>query len=195
MARSAKISKEQAIRSAINAFWRYGYSAMGVRRLEEETGINRFMLQTVFGGKGGIFFLVLDEYTLLFKNLLFDPLAKGDISNIQEFFELRTTDNSFTKPEYGCLIINTLSEDLVNEPEIRKRVNKHFSLMRQSFNSALKNEMAKGTLHDDFEPNKASEFLMNTAVGLNVVMRNDGSNQNALLTLEMVKNTLRSWKK
>ena len=113
MARSAKMSKEQAIRSAINAFWRYGYSAMGVRRLEEETGINRFMLQTVFGGKGGIFFLVLDEYTLLFKNLLLDPLAKGDISNVQEFFELRTTDNSFTKPEYGCLIINTLLSPLV----------------------------------------------------------------------------------
>lgn len=194
MARKSKISRENAISAAINAFWKFGYGSIGVRQLEEETGINRFMLQTVFGGKEGLFIEALKGYSDFIEKMLFLPLKEGDLSSIEAFFELRVNRNMFTKPEYGCLAINTLSEDSDLSPAVKAGVNRHFALMREAFEGALKNEKSRGTLRDEVDTVKAGEFLMNSAVGLNVVMRNDGTNTNALQTVEMIKNILDGWR-
>ena len=54
MPRERKLTIEEAIEKSMFAFWEHGFG-LGVRNLEQITGINRFMLQTELGGKEGLF--------------------------------------------------------------------------------------------------------------------------------------------
>ena len=70
MPRKRKLSIEEAIEKSMFAFWQYGFG-LGVRSLEEKTGINRFMLQTELGGKEGLFIKALDAYLAKWKKTYF----------------------------------------------------------------------------------------------------------------------------
>ena len=82
MGRAKKVDRELARKSALSAFWVHGYNSLGVRKLEELTGINRFALQTEFGGKAGLFGEILDAYTAEWDNNYLEPVRNGNLDDL-----------------------------------------------------------------------------------------------------------------
>ena len=74
MARAKSYDREVAVEAAMLAFWRKGYGALGVREIESETSINRFALQTDFGGKQGLFLEALQKYLAISDETALKPL-------------------------------------------------------------------------------------------------------------------------
>ncbi|OUS27318.1 hypothetical protein A9Q99_15000 [Gammaproteobacteria bacterium 45_16_T64] len=196
MPRTRKVDKTVAQQKALSAFWKIGYNQLGVRALEEATGINRFALQKEYGGKAGLFIKVLDDYLLLSENGVFNNVSNGGLEEVATLFLMRA-DNE-TLPEetrYGCLAINTACENDGKNEEINHRIMNFFDMIGDAFKSALSNEKKQGTLKDNVNIQQACEFLRGELIGLNVVARANRDNQAILPAVKFTANIVRSWKK
>jgi TetR/AcrR family transcriptional repressor of nem operon len=196
MPRTRKVTKEEAQQRAMSAFWKHGYKQLGVRALEEATGINRFSLQTEYGGKAGLFLAVLDDYLDLTRNSMMVELFEGGLEDISALFLNRANNDALPEESRcGCLLINTACQDDGENPDISARVTDFFQLIRDAFTSALKNEQAKGVLKEGLDLERAAEFLRGELVGINIIAKAYGDNTAALPAAEFTVDIIRGWKK
>jgi len=196
MPRIRKVSKEAAKQKAMSAFWKTGYNQLGVRALEEATGINRFTLQKEYGGKAGLFLQILDDYLQLSKNIIFYNVKNGGLEEIAALFLLRADNNALPEEtRNGCLGINTACENNGDNEEINIRIKSILDVISDSFRSALENEKTKGTLKDGIDIHQAAEFLRCEMIGLNVAAKLNGDNQAALPAATFTAEIVRGWKK
>lgn len=195
MARSRKVEIDAARALALSAFWSHGYQTLGVRKLEELTGINRFMLQTEFGGKQGLFLETIDAYISQWDKDYLIQIRAGNIDQIVDFFNLRASNTTVSEANNGCLMINTLCEGPVENSDIKDRIFKFMDLMRNSLSQALCNERAQGSLKKTVDIDQASEMLANALIGMNVTIKLHGKNEAAQAAAKQLCKTLLSWRK
>ena len=62
MARPSKFDRDEAIETAMEAFWRAGYQACSVRALSERLGITRSSFYNAFGSREALFREALARY-------------------------------------------------------------------------------------------------------------------------------------
>ena len=74
MARPAKISSEQALSAAMPLFWEFGYFGLDTRTLGARTGLTRFSLNRVWGGKHKFYLAVMDAYLAEHERALLPPV-------------------------------------------------------------------------------------------------------------------------
>jgi TetR/AcrR family transcriptional repressor of nem operon len=195
MARARKVEIGTARALALSAFWSHGYQSLGVRKLEELTGINRFMLQTEFGGKQGLFLETIDSYISQWDENYLIQIRAGNIDQIVHFFNLRASNATAPEANNGCLMINTLCEGQVEDSEIKDRVFKFMRLMRSSLRLALCNERSQGSLKKSVDIDEASEMLANALIGMNVTIKLHGKNEAAQAAAKQLCKTVLSWRK
>lgn len=194
MPRVKKLSREQAIEKAIYAFWQYGYD-LSVRDLERTTGINRFMLQTEFGGKEGLFLCALDAYLENGKTRMFDPISNGDLDTIATIFLKRCSENLNPNAKYGCLAINTVLDENATSLEIEKR-RKHFlKLSHDSYKNAIENERKNGRIIEELDSEQAANFLTVSIIGINMVIKVNKRSTAAEPAAKMIIQQIMSWRK
>jgi TetR/AcrR family transcriptional repressor of nem operon len=195
VARARKIDRNKARELALKAFWLNGYTGLGVRKLEEITGINRFMLQTEFGGKEGLFVGVLDAYISLTEKLCNETVRSGNLDGLIALFLQRAGDALPMESSNGCLMINTLCEGDTESAAIKQRGVDFMDVMRSAMIQALKNEQSQGTLVIGLDINEASEMLMASMVGMNVLVKMSGDNRAVLPAAKMIEKTILSWRR
>jgi TetR/AcrR family transcriptional regulator, transcriptional repressor for nem operon len=196
MPRRREVTKEESQKRAMYAFWKHGYKQLGVRALEEATGINRFSLQTEYGGKAGLFLSVLDDYLDLTRNHMMVKLFDGGLEDISALFLNRASNDTLPEESRcGCLLINTACQDDGVNPDISARVTDFFQLIDDAFTSALENEQAKGVLKQGIDIKQAAEFLRGELVGINVIAKAYGDNTAALPAAEFTVDIIRGWEK
>lgn len=66
--------------------WTHGFSSLGTRQIEEETGITRFTLQMTYGGKMKLFLTALDAYLDMFERSALLNTTDGGLGGIARFF-------------------------------------------------------------------------------------------------------------
>jgi TetR/AcrR family transcriptional repressor of nem operon len=194
MGRAKKVDREIARASALSAFWIHGYKSLGVRKLEELTGINRFALQTEFGGKTGLFGEILDAYTSAWDSSHLEPVRNGNLDDLAAYFLHRASKAARAEANSGCLIINTLSEGKLDTPEISERISRFLDHIQKTFAQALQNESAQGTLISDLDIGAASQMLLSSLIGMNILIRMEGSSEAALPTAIGLQTTIMSWR-
>ena len=62
MPRSKQFEPEQALSSAMSAFWRHGYDATSMEDLMDCMGIGRASIYNAFGNKRALFLSALEHY-------------------------------------------------------------------------------------------------------------------------------------
>jgi len=194
MGRAKKVDRELARESALSAFWIHGYKSLGVRKLEELTGINRFALQTEFGGKNGLFVEILDTYTSAWDTKYLEPVRNGNLDDLAAYFVQRASMDARTETNSGCLMINTLSEGNLDAPEISERVSNFLDHVQNTFSKALHNERVQGTLISSLDIDEASQMLLSSLIGMNILIRLKGSNEAALPTAIGLRTTIMNWR-
>ncbi len=194
MGRARKVDLKTAKEAALSAFWLNGYKGLGVRKLEELTGINRFALQTDFGGKNGLFLVILETYTRAWNDTFRDTLCAGNLDDLAAYFILRASGDARAEMNNGCLVFNTLGEDEPDSLEIHDAITQFMDTIESCFASALRNERADGTLCENLDIEEASQMLLSALIGMNMLIKAKQSNEAALPTALALKSTIMGWR-
>tara|TARA_B100001250_G_scaffold192991_1_gene165907 strand:+ start:37 stop:624 length:588 start_codon:yes stop_codon:yes gene_type:complete len=194
MPRKRKLSIEEAIEKSMFAFWQYGFG-LGVRSLEEKTGINRFMLQTELGGKEGLFIKALDAYLAKMEKDLFLPIASGNLDTIVELLKKQFNDNRKPMACHGCFAVNTISDENAVSEEIERRRRRFMDLSLKSFISALQNEQKNNRLKKNLNIGKTASFLTASIFGINILDKIKNNNSHSRPAMEMLVQQIMSWRK
>lgn len=178
MPRAKSYDRDEALTKARDAFWRNGYAGTGVRALGEETGINRFALQTEFNGKLGLFLEVLDRYSHDAVGEIVTPIAGGGLKGIRQFFDRLMSFPAGDPHTMGCLVMNTAIENAgISEPEVKSRTQAYYDTLIAAFSSALLHEQDAGRLAKGVDVGSAAEMLLSLTLGLQAVTRFAGSSR------------------
>jgi hypothetical protein len=91
-------------------------------------------------------------------------------------------------------VINTLCEGDLENAAIKQRGLDFMDVMQSAIIQALKHEQSQGTLVIGLDINQASEMLMASIVGINVLVKMNGDNRAALPAAKMIEKTILSWR-
>jgi len=195
MARSKSYVRSEALEKARDAFWRHGYEALGVRAIEQHAGLNRFAIQTEFGGKEGLFLEALDNYAEESVRIFIDPIKEGGLDEIRQVFIDATIARNDDPRAFGCLMVNTVIENAsLGNADIKKRIDDHYSRVLAAFRSALQNASDTGDLREDVDMEEAASFLLGLAMGMQVYNRMKGSVVAARLQASLTVKIIESWR-
>lgn len=180
--------------AAMAMFWKHGFSNLGTRQLEEETGITRFTLQTTYGGKMALFLDTLDTYLDQFETSNLMLTAGKNIEGIARFFEIRV--DSTIMPEmscYGCLLLNSAIEFGATNDEINQRINRYLAILRASLRSGLTNPVGTGDAATKLTIDEKVEVLLGATLGLNALVRAANDNDVGQNMAKSVARMVRGW--
>ncbi len=194
MPRSRKVEAKAALNAALVLFWKQGFSGLGTRQLEEETGLTRFTLQTSYGGKKSLFIQVLDTYCDGFEKQILPRVSEQSIEVLAKWFEVRA--HSATMPEtgcYGCLMLNATIEFQGQDVDVNLRTERYFAGFRTSFNAILEDAKQMGQLPASFDVEAKTEMLLGAVLGLNVVIRAGAANTAGAPMATAIAQQIREW--
>lgn len=195
MPRPKNYDRDEAVKKACSAFWQHGYGALGVRVLEQLSGLNRFAIQTEFGGKEGLFLETLDKYTQETETHLLKSLRDGDLSQIEALFNQLVTLSQEPAQAFGCLMVNTVVENAVlARVAIKERTDRHFEKLEKALRTALSRAKTNGQIANDFDVEEGIAFLVGSTMGVQLIIRRAGSIEAAQPYVNMLIKTIESWR-
>jgi len=146
VARPREFDEEQVVEEAMEVFWQRGYQATSVQDLVEATGLQRGSLYGAFGDKHGLFVAALDAYMELALRRFQQFVSEADdpVDGIRDFVRRAGIDcKDPALGDRGCLVANTCSELVADDPVARARVQSFISDMRQAMADALREDCSK----------------------------------------------------
>jgi AcrR family transcriptional regulator len=195
MARKKSYDRQEAVNAAMLAFWAKGFGSLGVREIEQQTGINRFALQTEFGGKQGLFLEALEAYLELSRQSVLRALKRGSLSGIKEFLDTLVTPVENDPRNLGCLMVNTAIENADLEiTDVQELVDRHYENMHALFEDALLEARKAGALPVDFDVAGAARTLLTFSIGLEVYVRMHKDMRAAREQVAFMKKQIDGWR-
>lgn len=194
MARNRKIEAGTALQAALASFWRHGYGALGTRQLEAETGITRFTLQNVYGGKKPLFLLALDGYLDQMESDLIPSMNDGTVEGLARWFENRSSGQGLPEQaRHGCMMIAAINEFSATDADVTEREERFQAMLRNGFRQTLTALRTNGVLAPALDLDAAVELLLAATIGLNVVVRGAGPSAAAHEVAQGIGRIVRSW--
>lgn len=173
MGRTAKIPREEALRSAMKLFWSQGYSATTLDDIQKATSLQRGSLYAHFSSKENLFREALELYN---KEIVMDRRrlvqeAKSAKAGVELFFSI-ITDHSFQQRKYpGCLNTNTAAELSVIDQDIALRARRGLQSWEEFWIETLERAKAEGSLNKKNDSKSLARLLIVMTQGLNVVSK------------------------
>ena len=173
MGRPIAFDREQAIETAMNAFWRKGYEACSVKALSEELGITRSSFYNAFGSREALFDLALQAYAArspdkaLAETSATPPIRPLLTRTFRQICAARARD-----PERrGCLIVNTVAELGGAGHPVGKQVTGLLLCSIEMIEGLLKRAVAAGELAETTDTATIALALQNLMIGLNLLCK------------------------
>jgi AcrR family transcriptional regulator len=163
MARPKSYEHGEVLRKATDLFARKGYEGAHLQELVEVTGLNRFSLYKVFGGKEGLFQAALDAY--LEKLRALDAHLQRDppgLENIRAFYGALLAHEF----PHGCLAVNTIREKHVVPERIFATIERFTASSEASLLRNLAAARSKGEISADTDADALAKFLTALNMGL-----------------------------
>jgi len=167
--RPRKFDLDEALDSAMEAFWDTGYEATSMADLMAATGMHKGSLYQSFGDKHSLYKAALSKYLLGMRNVKNELLKQA--STPMEAIRLVShglvdiADGDSEIPK-GCMALNSVVELAPRDPEVQAILAEHFSLMRQSMVKALSRAQEMGELSKNRSPELIASLLMTFMSGL-----------------------------
>lgn len=175
-------------------FWEHGFCNLSTRKLEQETGITRFTLQTTYGGKMALYLNTLDAYLDQFETSGLLQGVDDSLHGIAAFFERRA--NASVLPEsskHGCLVLNAVIEFASIDKDVNLRVTRYLTLLRRNFRSGLANSLGDQGAAERKNIDEKTEILLAAALGLNVVIRAASDSNAGQAMAVSIAHMVRDW--
>ena len=173
MGRSKQFEYDQVLDQAMQEFWRKGYSATSMPKLETAMGINRQSLYDTFKSKRNLFLEVLKYYHENVIKVNFAPIEKSSSPKqaICEYFRARAREALTHSEIKGCLVTNSIAELAQHDNQVSIQTNITLQYMRSIFKEALERAKSLNEISEKLDVDKTADFLVNNAQGLFVLSR------------------------
>ena len=158
-------------------FRKSGYQATSMDDLVNHTGVSRYGIYTVFGGKKGLFLASLDAYRDGYMTDLMRGLEKpgASLEEINGFFRgfgsLAGTDEG----KLSCLMCLTANQITGMDSEIDEKVEAHTKRLMRAFDKALKNAKKSQKIPKSIDVPSMSNYLIGLSHGLASLLRADSA--------------------
>ena len=174
--RPRQFCRDQALDQAIELFQEQGYEATGIAQISETLGIGRQSLYGTFGDKRSLFVEALRRYSdesigWLRATLNGPGRAIDHIETVLDTWAARGQEDSHC----GCFMTNSISELGFRDPELAGMLSGNLSRMATAFQGAIERAQAEGDIAADRDSEALAKLLVNTAQGLSVSGKVDGS--------------------
>ena len=173
MGRNKQFELNQVLDYAMCEFWRKGYSATSIPRLEAEMGISRQSIYDTFKSKRDLFLTVLKYYhkNVIVKNFSLIENSSSPKSGICDYFRARAKDALNNSDIQGCLVTNSIAELAQHDNQVRTQVDITLQHMRCVFRNALSRAQNINEISNQLDIDSTADFLLNNAQGLFVLSR------------------------
>jgi len=173
MARTAEFQRDQVLTKAMQVFWQQGYNRTSMRDLTQATRLNPGSLYSTFKNKQGVFLEAVDLYSQALRQQADAMLGgEGDAARrIGRFFDYLLEGTESDPDNKGCLLVNTLLEAPVDEPELRQRAGEALQYVEHRFGSVLAEGQGEGTIRPTTRPQDQARLLMTGIFGMRVYSR------------------------
>lgn len=195
MARPKSYDREEVILRVRDSFWKHGYQGLGIRTIEEETGLGRFAIRTEFGGKEGLMVEAMKAYTADTETYVYAKLAESeDVQTLVDMLDGMVAPHPETLRHFGCLMVNTTIENAeIDSDVLRAGTNHHFERLRSEAHDLVMRAQAAGSAKTDIEPAAAAEFVVGSVMAVMVMNRASGSASGGKGYVAEAARTIQSW--
>ncbi|MFE3452815.1 TetR/AcrR family transcriptional regulator [Nonomuraea sp. NPDC059194] len=170
MGRPKEFDPDQALRKAMELFWRRGYAATSMSDLVRHLGIGRASIYATFGGKRELYLRAYDRYLAQGIDIEGSLSAPGPALPAVRDLVMRFADEAAHDTEHrGCLVVNTAVELAPHDEDMARRVQAHWDRVETALAAALTRAREQGELGDGQDPRALSRFLLTVLQGLHVV--------------------------
>lgn len=190
MGRKKTYQRDDAIFTAMNAFWNKGYHGTSLTDLTHATGLNKKTLYAEFGSKHELFHLALQYYTdmgaqqaLMFLNQ--EPYGLGNIIN---YFESMTYEPDCR----GCLMTMTINQKNLVTTESMEIIHKTLQLIEDLFLQNLKAAYQAGEVKDLGDCERLATFLIFSIQGITTMGKYEGDVQKLDRVIQTIVSVLKN---
>lgn len=180
MGRPKEFDVDEALCSALQVFWRYGYEGASLSDLTEAMGITRPSLYATYGNKEELFRKVLDRYErqhmCFVAQALAEPCARSTIEKLLKGYAAVLT-NPMHPP--GCLGVNSAVACGEAGAPIREELIARRSLSEHTLRERLERASADGDLPAGEDPADWARYVMSVGLGM-AVKASSGSTRDEL---------------
>ncbi|UUX51104.1 TetR/AcrR family transcriptional regulator [Nisaea acidiphila] len=173
MARPSKFDRDEAIETAMEAFWRDGYESCSVKALSERLGITRSSFYNAFNSREDLFAEVLERYARQSPDRAFaDLVSDGQVrALITRTFRLACRVRAADPDGKGCLAVKSVDElcgrDRILGPLLEEAILGNVARIER----LLEFGKETGELPESLEPHATALALKAQLVGLNVICK------------------------
>ncbi|MBU8589699.1 TetR/AcrR family transcriptional regulator [Priestia megaterium] len=171
MARNKEFDEKEALRRAMELFWRQGYEKTSMQDLVNYMGVHRRSIYDTFGGKHTLFIRALSHYVeemdVRFKsNITSELTVKQAIRKVFEIV-IHPTDKHLK----GCLTVNTAVELSLLDQEVAEKITETFIKTETLLFDLLKHGQEQGEIPEHYDIKGLSKFIHNSLVGIRVLAK------------------------
>lgn len=161
---------DEALRNALDLFWRQGYEATSVNDLVEHLGIGKASIYATFGTKHELYLKALDRYVRTTDAQVVDELSQpGPALPAVRAIVLRFVEEILAdQDQRGCLVVNSAVE-LPYDAEVAERVGRSWNTLEVALTLALSRARAQGELAAHRDPRALARLLLAVLQGLRVL--------------------------
>lgn len=176
---------EIALRQAMEAFWKTGYSGTSLDDISAATGMNRPSLRAAFGDKHDIYLKALGNYWTRKFAAMHDAFAGGGslAEALMRAYEVAlSTYFAGDDQARGCFVVGTAITEASSDAEIQAIVRKGFDGLDAAFEARIRQARDAGELDTNTDI-QALAMLATATMHTLAVRARAGSPQNDLRTL------------
>ncbi len=175
MGRPRLFDSDDAVASALNAFWEKGYGATTPTQLLDAIGVGKGSFYNAFGSKHALFEQALRRYgDDRVAGLVRSLTGSGPVrERVKEYFERLAAPENEKMLRRGCFAANTAAELGHRDPAATKIVRGTFERMESVLEATLVEGQKRGELDCDLDPKAVASLLVASLIGIAVLAKVD----------------------
>ncbi|GAA4904424.1 TetR/AcrR family transcriptional regulator [Mucilaginibacter defluvii] len=165
MARNVEFNEAEAIRKAMEVFWKKGYNATSLRDLTEAMQINSSSLYNTIGDKQELFVRCVQHYTDIRKQDWDKRLAskRSPLAVLVDY--IHEAVNIIINGEDSCMAVKSAFEVATNDERVKQILAADDQRSYRFLHDLIKKAMDKGEIHADEDPGLLADYFNSAWAG------------------------------
>lgn len=165
MARNLEFNKEEAIKKAMEVFWKKGYSGTSIRDLSDAMHIQTSSIYNTIGDKRQLFIACIRSYTT---DRMQDAVThaagiKSPVKAIVNF--INDAVNAILYSSNSCLAIKTTFEVAAADPEVQAILKEDNDFTHKFLFNLVRKAIEMKELDADTDAGTVTDFILNNFTG------------------------------
>lgn len=172
--RPREFDEDKVLAAAIDVFWLQGYDSTSMADLLAATGLHKGSLYQAFGDKHTLFIQALQRYVDEFCREMRDAVESVDsgLEAVRALL-LQSMEKGCRGEDgnVGCLVINTLVDMGMEDPEVVAVLAKGYAKRIALFTQAVTRGQEEGSLRNDIAPEQMALIINVMGMGMIASLR------------------------